>query len=712
MNTNQEENNYFKELEEINYGRYFRLVLLQSKLIFAITLAGLVLGISIYLGSTKTYKISSWLQVYNPNQAFDPRQSLNVDFFAAPETNLDNLLTLYSSRSNLLNLINELNLNIKFDNPDDKEFLDIKTFLFEIDKDYLQKIFHIQIQNNAFYLLDDQKNILIKGMNGEYVENDQFQIQLNFPDTSPEKLIEITYRNPSGLYNLYKNKIKIDNLGSSRNYWSKDGLIEISLITDDVFEGKRIINLANEIFIKDNIKVETEKAKASMVFIDSQLEGLEEVLNLRKSELKNFKQENKSLNVNLEVQSIIELVSDIERKINLVDLEISQAEMNFTKDNPLYLNLKSQREALELQKNSIERKIKNLPIAQQEYVDLFRNLEVSDQLYSELVTRRLNFSLMEASSVGNIRVVDHAYVKNLVGPRLSNAIFLTVITFVMSIFIAIFRGIFFIKISNPAELKDAGILDKILGVIPHLDDDEDPIKDAKFQQSVETSILNLETIFSSFQDIDQNDGCRKIVITGPTPNNGKSFVSRNIAIKLSMIGHKVLLLDSDLKRGVQHKFFNKESIDIETFKNISLDTIDNLKIGENLYLLPKLKKLRNTFEHLYSDLFLDKIKELEMFFDYIVIDTAPALNVSDTGLLMTSSDLNILTVRHQVNKISEINQTKQIINQIGRAFDGIIYNDYSRPKGYYGYYDLYGDYSYRYYAERYLYDDYYEEKND
>ncbi len=713
MNINQDENNYFKELEEINYGRYFRLVLLQSKMIFAITLASLVLGIGIYLGSTKTYKISSWLQVYSPNQSFDPRQSLNVDFFAAPETNLDNLLTLYSSRSNLLNLINELNLNIKFDNPDDKEFLDIKTFLFEIDKDYLQKIFYIQIQNNSFNLLDDQKNIIIKGINGEYVENNQFQIQLNFPDSSSEKLIEITYRNPSNLYNLYKNKIKIDNLGNSQNYWgSKDGLIEISLITDDIFEGKKIINLANEIFIKDNIKVETEKAKASMAFIDSQLEGLEEVLNLRKSELKNFKQENKSLNVNLEVESIIGLVSDIEREINLVDLEISQAEMNFTKDNPLYLNLKSQREALKLQKNSIERKIKNLPIAQQEYVDLFRNLEVSDQLYSELVTRRLNFSLMEASSIGNIRVVDHAYVKNLVGPTLSNAFLLTITAFFISLLIAIFRGIFFIKISNPAELKDAGISDKILGVIPHFEGNEDPFNDDKFQQSIETSILNIETIFSSFKDTGQIDGCRKIVITGPTPNNGKSFVSRNIAIKLSLIGHKVLLLDSDLKRGVQHKFFNKESIDIKTFENISLDAIENLKIKENLYLLPRLKKLKNTFEHLYSDQFLNKIKELENFFDYIVIDTSPALNVSDTGLLMTSSDINILIVRHQVNKISEINQTKQIIDQIGRAFDGIIYNDYSRPKGYYGYYDLYGDYSYRYYAERYLYDDYYDEKDD
>jgi tyrosine-protein kinase Etk/Wzc len=256
----------------------------------------------------------------------------------------------------------------------------------------------------------------------------------------------------------------------------------------------------------------------------------------------------------------------------------------------------------------------------------------------------------------------------------------------------------------------------MLGVIPHLDnfDNFDSFlnEDIKYNQAIETSILNIESLFPVSQNIKENDSCRKIVISGPTPENGKSFISRSIALGLSEIGHKVLLLDADLKRGRQHKFFDKETIDMKSFLNISLDQIDNLKIRNNFYLLPSIKKLKNSFEHLYSQQFLRKISDFESFFDYIIFDTAPILSVSDTGLLMTSSDLNILTVRHEVNKINEINQSKQIIEQLGRSFDGIIYNDYSKPKSYYGYYDLYGDYSYRYYAERYLYDDYYETEDD
>ena len=98
-------------------------------------------------------------------------------------------------------------------------------------------------------------------------------------------------------------------------------------------------------------------------------------------------------------------------------------------------------------------------------------------------------------------------------------------------------------------------------------------------------------------------------------------------------------------------------------------------------------------------------------FDYIVFDTAPLLSVSDTSILMSFSDIRIGVVRHGVSKINEIKQLVSISNQIGINFDGFIYNAYERPSSYYGYYGLYGNYSYQYYANKYLYNNYdYESK--
>tara|TARA_B100000989_G_C19522466_1_gene464947 strand:- start:645 stop:2780 length:2136 start_codon:yes stop_codon:yes gene_type:complete len=710
---NKEISNYIKKSDQINLGRLLRLILLQSKLIFGLTLLGLIIGISIFLISDKTYKISSLLQVYSPNQQFDPRQSLNIDFFNAPETNLENLVTLYSSRTNMLGLVKGLNLNLKLQDLEEKENLSIKTFVLKKNEKNHQNSFLLEIlQGDFFNLLDDEKNFILMGENGKKIKNDNFEIHLNFSNLNPGKLIKISYLNPSDLYNLYKRKLKVKSLGNTSSYWSQEGLLEVSLLAKDVNQGKLILNSANEIFIEDSIKVETEKARTSILFIDSQLESLEKILNLRKNELQSFKQENKSLNVNLEVESIISLIADVEKEINKVDLELSQAEINFTKDNPLYLNLKTQRNALDIQRLNIEQKIENLPVAQQEYIDLFRNLEVTEDLYSELVNRKLNFSIEEASSIGNIRIVDRAFVENLVSPKLSTTFLITMFFFIIGILVAIFRGIFFISISNPAELKDAGLEQNIIGVIPNIDDVEKSEEDIKLEQAIETSILNIETIVNSIPEIDSKKDCKKILFTSPTAENGKSFISKNISEVLARIGHRVLLIDADLKRGTQHKLFSKEAIKLETFENLSLKNIESLKVKDNLYVLPRLKKLKNTFEHLYGNSFLNKVTEFEDFFDYIIIDTAPALSVSDTGLLMTSSDLNFLIIRHQVSRINEIVQTMQIIDQIGRSFDGFIYNDYQKPKGYYGYYDLYGDYSYRYYAERYLYENYYVENDD
>ena len=707
---NQEKNNYFDQSDVLNLGRWLRLILLQSKLIVLFTLIGVVLSLTIFFTTPKTYRISSLLQVYQPSQAFDPRQPLNIDIFNAPETNLDNLITLYKSRSNIIDLINELNLNISVENLEENQSLKINSLFYKKDKDSFEKVFYIETSDDSFNLLDDKNNILIGGKNGEYSKNEDYEIQLNFKNLGPENTVKISYLNPSNLYEFYKNIINVNSTARS-NYWIQEGLIEVSLTTEDVNLGKNIINKSNQIFIKDSINVETEKAKKSISFIDNQLDSLESVLKIRKGQLKNFKQENKSLNVNLEIQSIIELIADIEQKINKVNLEISQAEINFTKDNPLYINLKIQKEALAIQKKSIEEKIEELPLAQQEYIDLFRELEMSEDLYQELANRKLNFSLIEASTLGNIRVVDEAFVEELVSPKITLIFFLTMLLFFLGIFVAIFRGIFFISISNPAELRDAGLSVNVTGVIPKIQNPEKPFDDLKFEQSIETTILNIETILRDGLDDESSKICKKIVFTSPTASNGKSFISKNISEGLSRIGHKVLLIDADLKRGDQHKVFNRQPIDLDFFKNMNLENIEKLKINENLYLLPRLKKLRNTFEHLYGNEFILKIKEYENFFDYIIMDTAPALSVSDTGLLMSSSDNNFLIVRHQINKINEIKQTLQIIDQIGRSFDGLIYNDYQKPSGYYGYYDLYGDYSYRYYAERYLYE-YYDEKND
>ena len=82
--------------------------------------------------------------------------------------------------------------------------------------------------------------------------------------------------------------------------------------------------------------------------------------------MKEFQEKNKSLNVDLEIQSIIENIAEIESQINKINIEITQASRSYTPDNPLYKNFIDKKEELVNQKAVIENKIKLLPVAQQQ----------------------------------------------------------------------------------------------------------------------------------------------------------------------------------------------------------------------------------------------------------------------------------------------------------------------------------------------------------
>lgn len=141
-------------------------------------------------------------------------------------------------------------------------------------------------------------------------------------------------------------------------------------------------------------------------------------------------------------------------------------------------------------------------------------------------------------------------------------------------------------------------------------------------------------------------------------------------------------------------------------------SIEEFKVNEtDLYVIPRISRMGSSFEFLYDARFQVQIDKFKDMFDYIIIDTAPLLSVSDTMILLSLGDLRLCVVRHGLSKINEIKQTLALFNQIGLEPDGMIYNCYEKPSSYYGYYGMYGNYSYQYYAKRYLYQSYdYNEK--
>ena len=682
----------------IDLGRIIRLLLMQTKLIAAICLIGLAVSLYSYFSATREYRVNSLMQIYSDEYQF-PTSSLNINPFlgSSNTTNVENIATLFTSRTLLKKLIIQEGLNITFS--------DIKNNYLRSNIDVIESsnqkslIFNMDFGPDSFSIENEDFSFLNLNYN-ELHYLSELNIQVSKPKTNRNQVIKtsLKYVPAELLFKNLKGKLSIQQTVNERNiYRSSNSLINISLITEDIDEGINILNAANNLFIQTNISTETENAKRALDFLDSRIEEIQYDLEIDKQNFQKFREKNQTVDVDLEIQKIINSLTIIDEKINQIDLEINKALESYTTSNPLYLELASQRDTLILQRSAIESEINDLPLAQQEYIDRFKELELKQNLYSQLLSKKLELSIQKASTLGNMRIVDSAYFDQKVSPQLTSSFTLFFIMAFASILLAVYRGLFLIPVTNPAEFKDSDINNQLLAVIPKLDSEDNS---ESFNQSIENLFLNISTNLK-LKNI--SNASKTVLLTSPTSENGKSFITRSLSKAIAKLGKKVVLIDVDWKRGDQHKDLNRKKITIKEFENISKDNIDKYKISENFYLIPKITQLDSSFQYIYSSRFVEKLNFFKSEFEYLVLDTAPILSVSDTSVLMTYSDINILLTRHGQTKINEARQCIALSSQVGIDFDGIIYNSYEKPSSYYGYYGLYGNYEYQYYANKYLY---------
>ncbi len=702
---------------ELDFGKIFRLVLMQSKAILLFLVIIFVIGLGYYFTAEKRYSVFSLLQVYsNQTNSFAP-QSLDLFSGNSSTSDIAEIQEIYKSRSNLINIIEKTQMNVEVEEKDKW----IKNLIRNLNVELKSADFADIATGETFYVLLNEQDYAL--FNYEMIEIAKFkynldstikniQINLSKPTKINKELIKISYFAPEKYFKKLKTNLNVSSSLPTRfSYIQRNtGLVRVTLESEDPNEGIKIINYANELFLQRSIDIDAQQSRKAIDFIDQRISTIDLQLNQRKDELKRFKEDNRSVNVDLEIEAIIQSLSTIDKNINEIEIEISSASNIYTDTNPVYLELIDQRDTLVSQKAEIEEKIKGLPIAQQEYIDLFMQLEITQTIYEELNNKKLEFSIKEASTLGNIRVVDDAYIAAKVSPRIVDVMLFYVLSFLIAVIAAIYRGIYLIPISNPAEFLDNGVNIPIAGVIPRCEEKEGN-QEERFVQSIESFIVNIKSIAET-KNL-PNEKCRTILITSPSPENGKSFLSRETAFNLAKLKKKVLLIDADFKRGDQHKSLSLEKITSEEFYDLDVHNMTNYKVAENFYVIPKISKLTSSFQFLYSKGFEDKLQELKKEFDYIIIDTPPILSVSDTGVLLTHSDMSFGVCRHGITKMNEVKQIINLAGQIGFDFDGLIYNDYQKPSSYYGYYGLYANYDYQYYAQKYLYENYeYKEKNE
>ena len=363
---------------------------------------------------------------------------------------------------------------------------------------------------------------------------------------------------------------------------------------------------------------------------------------------------------------------------------------------------------LDREASRYSRRISEAPGQEREFVSIARQQEIKAGLYLMLLQKREENAITLAATANNAKIIDDAIGDDApVSPK-GKMIYL--VALVLGVGIPV--GVIYLLELTKFKIEGRSDVEKltnvpIFGEIPLTDEKQGAI--AVFENQNNLMSETFRNIRTNLQFMLENDK-KVILVTSTVSGEGKSFISANLAISLSLLGKKVIIVGLDIRKPGLNKVFNipRKEVGITQYlanpeKNL-MDLVQPSDVSKNLYILPGGTVPPNPTELLARDGLDKAIETLKKNFDYVILDTAPVGMVTDTLLIGRVADLSVYVCRadytHKneytlINELAENNKLPKLCTVI----NGL---DLKRRK--YGYYYGYGKYGKYYgYGKRYGY---------
>ena len=357
------------------------------------------------------------------------------------------------------------------------------------------------------------------------------------------------------------------------------------------------------------------------------------------------------------------------------------------------------------------RRISDAPGQERQYVSIARQQEIKAGLYLMLLQKREENAIMLAATANNAKIIDDAIADVIpVSPKRS-VIYLAALCLGIAIPVVVIYMIDLtkFKIESRADVEKLTSV-PIAGDIPLTD--EKNTKEGSIAVFENQNNLMSETfrnIRTNIQFMLQNNK-KVILVTSTVSGEGKSFTSANLAISLSLLGKKVVIVGLDIRKPGLNKVFNlssKEKGITQYLANPEMDLMSLVQLSDvnrNLYILPGGTVPPNPTELLARDGLDKAIEILKKNFDYVILDTAPIGMVTDTLLIGRVADLSAYVCRADYTHKAEYTLINELFHEQKLPNLCTIINGVDLKKRKYGYYYGYGKYGKHYgYGKRYGY---------
>ncbi len=356
---------------------------------------------------------------------------------------------------------------------------------------------------------------------------------------------------------------------------------------------------------------------------------------------------------------------------------------------------------LDRQINDIIDQKQNLSTSDPQYAQLDANLTAYRLAKNTLVQSLQQISLTEEQSISTIIAVEEAKPgKTPIKPRtLTNTLIGALGSLVLAIAGVFAAEMFDDTLRDPADVERITGL-PVLGAISRYDTSQSElIAHVQPRTPVAEAFRSIRTNIQ-FASVDKPP--RVILVTSPSPSDGKSTIAANLSVVLAQSEKKVVLIDTDLRRPRVHKLLglaNRHGL-TEMFvqSEFNLDGISQETGINNMVALTSGGIPPNPSELLGSEKMQSILKSLQNVFDMVVIDSPPVLAVTDAAILSQRADGIILVVKPGQTKLAALRQAAEQLHRVGAHTLGVVINGVELKRSRYYYYYQYRGYYYSYYS--------------
>ncbi|SCC58475.1 tyrosine-protein kinase Wzc [Kosakonia oryziphila] len=579
------------------------------------------------------------------------------------------------------------------------ETVDVTTFT--LPKEMNEHPFTLTVLNNNAYTLENDGGFSARGQVGQLLNQGDVTLMVSAIHASPDSEFTLMKFSTLDMINALQNNLTVTETGKD------SGVLNLTFIGEERDKIRDILNSITRNYLEQNVKRKSEEAAKSLEFLAKQLPEVRNRLDVAENKLNAFRQDKDSVDLQMEAKAVLDLMVNIDAQLN--DLTFKEAEISklFTKTHPAYRTLLEKRQALEDEKAKLNGRVTAMPKTQQEIVRLTRDVESGQQVYMQLLNKQQELEITEASTVGDVRIVDPAIAQpGVLKPKKVLIILGSIILGLMlSIVGMLLRSLFNRGIESPQELEENGI--SVYASIPLSEwqkahDNVKAVKGVKrYKQSqllavgnpTDLAIEAVRSLRTSLHFAMMQAPNNVLMLTGVSPSIGKTFVCANLAAVISQTDKRVLLIDCDIRKGYTHELLGTNNVnglsDILTGKG-DMTSCAKLTAIANFHLVPRGQVPPNPSELLMSERFGELIRWASAHYDLVLIDTPPILAVTDAAIVGRHAGTTLMVARYAVNTLKEVETSLSRFEQNGIHVKGVILNSiFRRAAGYqdYGYYE-------------------------